>query len=377
MELAGSSTPAGEDAFAARQARTPWNLQLTGWLATLRANLSFDSSACRHAVRLAVCIAIGDFITHSFSLPRSYWLNMTVALVLKPDFGSTFSRGVLRLAGTYCGLMLATVLFHLISPTSVALVVGVGILAFLMRSFGRANYGVLVTVLSALVVFLFSLIGITPKDVISSRAMNSTIGGTLALVIYLIWPTRERTQAPQAMASMLDSYRLYFQGVARAYREGLAEPHQLDRLRIEGRRARSNAETSVDRLGAEPFADPSQVRVVNAALASCHRFIHAAMALEAGLTSAPHPTESFQTFSHDLELTLYLLAARLRGSPLEPNALPDLREDHNRLDRSDPLLLIEADRMTNSLNTLTEQIFRWTGGADPLVRAGPPGPALV
>ena len=181
VELAGSSTPAGEDAFAARQARTPWNLQLTGWLATLRANLSLDSSACRHAVRLAICIAIGDIIAHSFSLPRSYWLNMTVALVLKPDFGSTFSRGVLRLAGTYCGLMLATVLFHLTSPTSVALVVGVGILAFLMRSFGRANYGVLVIVLSALIVFLFSLTGIAPKDVIASRALNTTIGGTLAL----------------------------------------------------------------------------------------------------------------------------------------------------------------------------------------------------
>jgi uncharacterized membrane protein YccC len=359
VELAGSSTPAGEDAFAARQARTPWNLQLTGWLATLRANLSLDSSACRHAIRLAICIALGDLIVHSFSLPRSYWLNMTVALVLKPDFGSTFSRGVLRLAGTYFGLMLATALFHLTSPTSVALVVGVGVLAFLMRSFGRANYGVLVTVLSALIVFLFSLTGIAPKDVIASRALNTTIGGALVLVIYLIWPTRERTQAPQAMASMLDSYLLYVQAVARAYMDGRAiDPRLLDRLRIDGRRARSNAETSVDRLGAEPFADPVQVRVANAALASSHRFIHAAMALEAGLTAHSHA--SFQTFSHDLELTLYLLAARLRGSPLEPNALPDLREDHNRLDRSDALLLIEADRMTNSLNTLAEQIFRWT-----------------
>ena len=358
VELAGSSTPAGEDAFAARQARTPWNLQLTGWLATLRANLSLDSSACRHAVRLAICIAIGDLIVHSFALPRPYWLNMTVALVLKPDFGSTFSRGVLRLAGTYFGLMLATVLFLLISPTSVALVVGVGILAFLMRSFGRANYGVLVTVLSALVVFLFSLIGIAPKDVIASRAVNSTIGGTLALVIYLIWPTRERTQAPQAMASMLDAYRLYLQAIAR-----LAEPHTLDRLRIAARRARSNAETSVDRFGAEPFADPVQVRVANAALASTHRFINAAMALEAGLTAHPHA--SFETFAHDLELTLYLLAARLRGSPLESNALPNLREDHNRLDRSDALLVIEADRMTNSLNTLAEQIFRWPTAGSP------------
>lgn len=363
VELAGSSTPAGEDAFAARQARTPWNLQLTGWFATLRANLSLDSSACRHAIRLAICIAIGDILVHSFLLPRSYWVNMTVALVLKPDFGNTFSRGVLRLAGTYFGLMFATALFHLMSPTPAELVAGVGVLAFLMRSVGRGNYGVLVAVLSGLIVFLFSLIGIAPKDVIASRALNTTIGGSLALVIYWIWPTRERTQAPQAMASMLDSYRLYIQAIVHAYREGLAEPHALDRLRIDGRRARSNAETSVDRLGAEPFVNPAHVRVANAALASTHRFINAAMALEAALTRAAHSDESIEKFSHDLELTLYLLAARLRGSPVELNALPDLRADHNQLDRSDALLITEADRMTNSLNTLAEQIFRWTSAA--------------
>jgi uncharacterized membrane protein YccC len=364
LELARTTTPAGEDAFAARQARTPRYLQLTGWLVTLRANLSLESSALRHAIRLAICIAIGDLIAQSFSLPRSYWLNMTVALVLKPDFGNTFSRGVLRLAGTYAGLMLATVLFHFMSPTAAALVFGVGILAFVMRSVGRANYGVLVTVLSALIVFLFSLNGVKPHDVIASRALNTTIGGALALAIYWIWPTRERTQAPQAMASMLDAYRLYFRAVSRAYLDGrAADPQELDQLRVKGRLARSNVETSVDRLGAEPYADAAQLRVINAALASSHRFIHAALALEAGLTPGPPAPagDAFRTFSHDVELTLYLLAARLRGSQVTPDKLPILREDHNRLTGSDTALIIETDRITNSLNTLAEHLFRWIG----------------
>ena len=363
VELARSTTPTGEDAFAVREARTPWNLRLSGWVATLRANLSLDSSACRHAIRLAICIAIGDLIAHSFSLPRSYWLNMTVALVLKPDFGSTFSRGVLRLIGTYAGLMLATVLLHFTLPPTAASVVWIGILAFIMRSTGRANYGLLVTVLSALIVFLFSLNGVAPHDVIASRALNTTIGGALALAIYGVWPTRERTQAPQAMASMLDAYRLYFQAVARAYIDGRAvDPHELDRVRMNGRLARSNLETSVDRLSAEPYADPAQLRVVNAALASSHRFIHAAMALEAGLTSAvPAPAgAAFKTFAHDLELTLYLLAARLRGSAVALESLPNLRDDHNRLAGADTGLMIETDRMVNSLNTLADQIFRWS-----------------
>ncbi len=366
VDLAGRATPAGEQAFAARQARTPWHLRLTGWLATLRANLSLDSSACRHALRLTICIAIGDLINHAFSLPRSYWLNMTVALVLKPDFGSTFSRGVLRLAGTYVGLMLATVLFHFISPTPAVHVVWIGMLAFIMRSTGRANYGVLVTALSALIVFLFSLNGVAPHDVIASRALNTTIGGALALAIYWIWPTRERTQVRQAMSSMLDAYRLYFQAVSRAYLDGRAvDPHELDPLRTKARLARSNVETSVDRLSAEPYSDAAQLRILNAALASSHRFIHAAMALEAGLTAgrvAP-AGPAFQTFSHDLEMTLYLLAARLRGSPVAPESLPNLREDHNRLTGSDPALIIETDRMTNSLDTLAEQLFRWVAPA--------------
>ena len=37
---------------------------------------------------------------------------MTIAIVLKPDFTATFSRGVLRLSGTYLGLLVATGLFH-------------------------------------------------------------------------------------------------------------------------------------------------------------------------------------------------------------------------------------------------------------------------
>ncbi len=369
LELARSTTPAGEAAFAAREVRTPWHLQLSGWLATLRANLSLDSSACRHAIRLVLCLVVGDLIARSFSLPRSYWLPMTVTLVLKPDFGNTFSRGVLRLIGTYAGVMLATVMFHFVSPAAYVGVAWIGILAFIQRSLGRANYGIMVTAISALIVFLFSLNGVAPKDVIAARALNTTIGGALALVIYLVWPTRERTQVPQALASMLDAYRLYFQAVSRAYIEGRSiAPHELDRLRVNGRRARSNVETSVDRLSAEPYVDPAQLRLVNAMLASSHRFAHSAMALEAGLTPGPAAParEAFRTFSHDLEKVLFFLAESLRGSPLTPESLPNLREDHNRLGSRNEWLNIETDRMTNSLNTLAEQMFKWLGYSSPL-----------
>lgn len=371
LDLAQGTTPAGESVSAQREALVPWRFQLTNWLATLRANVSLDSSACRHAIRLTLCIVIGMTIAGSFSLPRSYWLAMTIALVLKPDFGSTFSRGILRLAGTYVGLLLATALFHSVSPALPVHVLLIGILVFLQRWIGRGNYGLLVVAISAVIVFMLSLTGIQPKDVVAARALNTTIAGALALVVYWVWPTRERTQVAPALASMLDAYRLYFQGVSRAYIDRLSVvPHDVDRLRMNARRSRSNAETSADRLSAEPQVDPDLLRLVNAMLASSHRFIHAVMSLEAGLASsyAAPSREAFRTFSHDLEKALYFLAARLRGSPVVLDDLADLREDHNQLVLSGDtlneryaLVNVETDRMTNSLNTLAGQVFRWGG----------------
>ena len=113
LDLAQHATPEGIAEFARQEAAHPWKFQLQGWLGTLRANLHFKSPAFRHAVRLATCVALGDAIGRGVSWQRSYWLPMTVAVVLKPDFTSTFSRGVLRLAGTFTGLILATALYHL------------------------------------------------------------------------------------------------------------------------------------------------------------------------------------------------------------------------------------------------------------------------
>jgi uncharacterized membrane protein YccC len=66
---------------------------------TLRANLTLASTAFRHALRLAAGVAIAVIAAHALSLPRGYWIALTVLLVLKPEFHETFTRGVARIAG--------------------------------------------------------------------------------------------------------------------------------------------------------------------------------------------------------------------------------------------------------------------------------------
>jgi uncharacterized membrane protein YccC len=116
VDLASHVSLDGEDAFQKRELQKPWRLRVEGIFATLRANFHLGSTAYRHALRMAVCVAVGDLIGRSYGLRRSYWLPMTIAIVLKPDFTTTFSRGVLREIGTMLGLVLSTALFHLLDP---------------------------------------------------------------------------------------------------------------------------------------------------------------------------------------------------------------------------------------------------------------------
>ena len=369
LDLATHAIPQGAVAFERNEAKQPWSLRIGGPMATLRANLTLKSAACRHAVRLAACIAVGDGLARGLSWPRPYWVPMTIAIVLKPDFSATFSRGVLRLAGTFVGLSLATALFHLLSPGIGIQVALITVMVFVMRCFGPANYGILVAAVTAYVVLLFAILGIEPKGVMVARGINTVVGGAIALLAYWIWPTWERTQVSESMAQMLDAYRSYFRTIRESYqRPDNSLASELDRTRVAGRLARSNLEASIDRSGAEPGSSAESVNLLGAMLASARRLTHAMMALEAGLArSHPVPARpAFRTLADHIELTLYYLAAALRGSPLKRGDLPDLREDHHALARSGDsvseryaLVNVETDRITNSLNTLSEEVLRW------------------
>jgi len=92
------------------------------------------------------------------------------------------------------------------------------------------------------------------------------------------------------------------------------------------------------------------------------------MSLEAGLPLTPvvPARNEFRAFAADVEKTLSLLEEILAGGKVPEKKFPDLREDHTRLVAAgDPdkeryaLVNVEGDRMTNSLNTLREEIAAW------------------
>jgi len=163
IDLANNATPEGAAAFEKKEQQQPLWLRFSSTIATLHANLNFGSAVFRHALRLSFAMAVGNAIGREFDWRRSYWIPMTIVLVLKPEFAVTFTRGVLRITGTILGLLLATALFHFLPIHVATEMILIGVFTFLMRWIGPANYGVFAVMISALVVLLLTINGVSPK----------------------------------------------------------------------------------------------------------------------------------------------------------------------------------------------------------------------
>jgi len=128
-DLATGSASLHGVSFGLPSSLKSWRLSPISIVATLQANLNFRSAIFRHAVRLTICLTIAGTIARATNWSRSYWIPMTVVILLRPDFAGTFSRGLQRIAGTIVGLIVATAQIHFL-PTTVAVratVIGISV----------------------------------------------------------------------------------------------------------------------------------------------------------------------------------------------------------------------------------------------------------
>lgn len=348
------------------EAAKPIKMRFRGSLATLRANLTFKSPGFRHAVRLSLCIALGEILSKALHLHRAYWVPMTIAIVLKPDYAATFNRGMLRVLGTLVGLVVATVLFHIFPETQTAELILVVLFTFLMRWVGSANYGIFAMCVGALVVVLIALTGVSPKEVIWARGLNTFLGGAIALIVYLLWPTSEKLQLSEVIARMLESYLEYFKAVVAIIKGHSGYSDQdMDRIRQESRVARTSFQAASARYTLERGANFDDLKVVSAITVAANRFAHSMMSMEAGSSQrlSDKQKEAFKEFATQVERTVILLVENLRGKDIAQNEFPDVRHAYVKLIESKEqeseqyaVIFEEADRMTNSLVTLTEHV---------------------
>ena len=331
-------------------------------LATLRANATLQSPFGRHALRVGLTLLAACTLEHTLPLPRAYWIPLTAAIVLRPDFGATFTRGIARVSGTFLGALGASLIALLLRPapqTYLVLALFAAGVAYLTVA---ANFALFSVGVTAYVIFLLAFGGLAEHTAVVERLSASIIGGVLALLAYAIWPAWERERVSVELATYLERVSAYGNGVLSGYSDSAArDERELFAIQLEARLARANAEASVDRMLAEPVhARTVGVRAALGILSAGRRYSLAALTLQARLTRAAtfnHP--ALTALRAALADTLVALANALRDVD-EPPLLAPLRDLQIELRRQllddraveAGMLISETDLMVDSVNSI-------------------------
>ena len=302
---------------------------------TLRAHLTLRSPAYRHALRLAATLAVGTALSGLLPSAHRYWLPLTALVVLKPDFRSTFSRGLGRILGTLVGAALASAVAATLRPGPLLLALLVVLAAWGCYTVLFANYALFGLSVTAFVVFLLSFAGLPGQSAVPDRILATVLGGALALCAYAMWPTWERVRLPEQLARLLDAQGRYGAALLRSYadldeRDGAG----LEELRVAAGLARTNAEASVELARVEPAGRPAGLPLEQATgvVRAVRDYALAALALQAHLPDARPVAvrEPLLQLADEISGALGRTAAALRAGR-EPGREPPLVQAQHRL----------------------------------------------
>jgi uncharacterized membrane protein YccC len=312
-------------------------------------------------------------VSRKLHLPHGYWLPMTAAIVLRPDFAATFNFGLLRVVGTILGLVLTTVLLHITPAEPWTHLALMAVLCMAFRYLATAHYGAAVSALTGTVVILLSYEGVNSGAAVHDRVINTILGSGMALLAYVLWPTWEKGRVRAALSDMLDAYANYLRALAQSERRDL---HRETRTAV--RTARTNAQASLDRMRAEPGAPLALLDLATALFANGNRLARTAMTLEAVIDN---PDAMRETREISRFVDLVAIAVREIATALREDRIPQLPFDLRSLQRTlaaqlaaadtkynDELLKRISDRLVDNVDTLAHVLAR--SAQEPSMLAG-------
>jgi len=216
-----------------------------------------------------LCTGVAAVMTQVLPLARSYWVVLTVGIILKPDYGSVFARALQRGIGTVAGAVLGAVILAAI-PYGPWLLLPFGVLAALLP-YGKArNFGLSATFLTPLVVVLIDLLEVGGWHLAEARLVDTVLASLIVLLVgYAPWPSAWQAHLPAQFAGALRAVSAYTDealvtmpaariaatGTARSPARAPGEaPGVRSRLRRGTYRSLSNLRAEFQRTMAEPTA---------------------------------------------------------------------------------------------------------------------------
>jgi uncharacterized membrane protein YccC len=174
-------------------------------------NLSLKSDTFRHSLRVSIALVAGFILARFLKIGHSYWVLLTIIVILKPAFSLTKKRNASRLGGTAIGILLGVIIIHTVFNNTVLLV----LMALSMAaaySFMRTNYFMMVLLITIYLLIFYHLLNPSNFNILlKDRVVDTLIGSVIATIAsFVLFPSWEREKFKPTMVTMLAEVKDYF-----------------------------------------------------------------------------------------------------------------------------------------------------------------------
>jgi len=285
----------------------------------LTQQLSLKSPTFRHALRLALLMVIGVLIGNYFQVQNSYWILLTLIVILRPSYGLTKQRSKHRIIGTLIGSTVAFIIVLLVHNPLVYMILGI-ICLILAFSMIQKNYVGAAAFITLNVVFVYALLQPNILDVIQYRLIDTLIGSGLAFFgNFILWPSWESSFYKKNVVDVLQANINYLKEIDGFYQKKGSLPTSYKVARKKAFIAMGNLSETFQRMAQEPKSKRKAYSRLYEYNALNYTFLSSLASL--GTFIRNHKTtqasSSFDTYIEHIEANLYESIHRIEKKKIE------------------------------------------------------------
>lgn len=225
-------------------------------------NLSLKSTMFRHALRFAIAIVFAYLIGSLFKIQNTYWILLTIVVIMRPSYGLTKERSKDRIIGTLIG---AAISVGIVLITQNVMVYSVLAFVSLILAFSliQQNYKFAAALITISIVFMYSLINPNAFEVIQYRVLDTIIGATIAVISnYILLPSWEADNLKKVLLYALKMNKKYLLVTQQFYQDTSKYKLSYNVARKEAFLAVSNLNAAFQRLTQDPKSKQKEFQLI-------------------------------------------------------------------------------------------------------------------
>ncbi|WP_044403116.1 FUSC family membrane protein [Lacinutrix sp. Hel_I_90] len=225
-------------------------------------NFSLNSTMFRHALRFTISILFAYLLGYFLDIQNTYWILLTIIVIMRPSYGLTKVRSKDRIIGTLIG---AAVAVGIVLITQNVVVYSILALVSLILAFAliQQNYKSAAALITISIVFVYSLINPDAFEVIQYRVIDTMIGCAIAVVAnYVLFPSWEANNLTKVLLNALKMNKKYLLATQALYQEPSKQKLSYNVARKEAFLAISNLNASFQRLTQDPKSKQKEFQLI-------------------------------------------------------------------------------------------------------------------